>query len=99
MPIIFSGVMNTVFKRSDGWQSTLPVKKKIYIYFASLGNFGKRDFFFNHGAIPRNTPGRQNRLREIPRCFSVNFLGVSPRKVKVVDQSFRGVARRNLKKK
>ena len=33
------------------------------------------------GETQRNNPGRQNRLREIPRCFSVKFLGVSPRKV------------------
>ena len=33
------------------------------------------------GETPRNKPGRRNRLREISRCFSVKFLGVSPRKV------------------
>ena len=33
------------------------------------------------GEIPRSKQGRQNHLHEIPRCFSVKFLGVSPRKV------------------
>ena len=33
------------------------------------------------GETLRNKPGRQNRLRKIPRCFSVKFLCVSPRKV------------------
>ena len=59
--------------------SYTPGKEKT-TYFAFLHNHGKREIFISR-KTPRNKPGRQNRLREIPRCFSVKFLGVSPRKV------------------
>ena len=58
---------------------TLPVKKKQHISRFSA-NMANAKFSFL-GETPRNKPGRENRLREIPRCFSVKFLGVSPRKV------------------
>ena len=56
--------------------------KKITTYFAFLRNHGIREIFILFlGETPRNKPGRRNRQREISRCFSVKFLGVSPRKV------------------
>ena len=56
-----------------------PVKKKQHIsrFSATMAN---AKFLFL-GETPRNKPGRQNRLREISRCFLVKCLGVSPRKV------------------
>ena len=60
-------------------QTTLSVKKKQHIlrFSATMAN---AKFLFL-GETPRNKPGRHNRLRKISRCFSVKFLGVSPRKV------------------
>ena len=68
---------------------TLPVKKKQHIsrFSATMAN---ANFLFL-GETPRNKPGRQNRLHEIPQCFSVKFLGEQSR--------FRGVPCRDLKNK
>ena len=81
------------------WQCTLPVKKKkqhISCFSATMAN---AKFLFLR-ETPRNKQSRQNHLRKIPRCFSVKFLCVSPRKVITWvyrSKSLSRSSRRNLK--